>query len=82
MDGVLYYDSDEISTEARCGMMDGTIDSRCKGNIPTEDNQSNFGMGYGYQAGSERIDVLIDEEWHIFKKFIESEWVTKLLQLI
>lgn len=74
VNGYLYYDCAEISTEARCGMMDGTIDSVCEGNIPTEDNQSNFGKDYGYQYGIDTIEVLMDDEWHIFKKFDYEEW--------
>lgn len=72
--GVLYYDSTEISTEGRCGMLDGTIDSKCEGKIPTEDNQSNFGTGYGYQVGPDCVEILIDSEWHVFKLFVASEW--------
>ena len=34
----------------RCGNMDGEITSTVDGTeIPTEDNQSNFGSGFGYQ---------------------------------
>lgn len=69
VNGILYYDSAEISTEARCGMMDGIIDSVCEGDVPSQNNQSNFGKDYGYQYGIDTIEVLIDDEWHIFKKF-------------
>ena len=72
--GRLYYDCAEISTEGRCGMLDGTIDSVCDGDIPTKDNQSNFGKDYGYQFGVDTVEVLIDDEWHIFKKFDYDEW--------
>ena len=74
VNGLLYYDSAEISTEGRCGMMDGTIDSVCEGDIPEQDNQSNFGSGYNYQYGVDTIEVSIDDEWHIFKKFDYDEW--------
>src|SRR5574344_2664978 len=74
VNGYLYYDSAETSTELRCGMMDGTIDSVCEGDIPEQDNQSNFGSGYNYQYGVDTIEVLIDDEWHIFKKFDYEEW--------
>ena len=64
--GKLYYDSDEISTEARCGNMDGEITSDTN-TEPTEDNQSNFGTGYEYQFWTDdEIHVYIDDEWHIF----------------
>lgn len=62
---VLYRDSGEISTELRCGMMDGSITSIVEG-VPTENDQSNFGTGISYQYGTNTIDVLIDNEWHIF----------------
>ena len=74
VNGYLYYDSAETSTELRCGMMDGTIDSVCEGDIPAQDNQSNFGSGYNYQYGVDTIEVSIDDEWHIFKKFDYDEW--------
>ena len=74
VNGYLFYDCAEISTELRCGMMDGTIDSVCDGDIPSEDNQSNFGSGYNYQYGADTIEVSIDDEWHIFKKIDYDEW--------
>lgn len=63
--GDLYYDSGEISEELRCGMMDGQITSMAEGE-PTEDDQSNFGSGYGYQYGANTIEVCIDDTWHVF----------------
>ena len=74
VNGYLYYDSAEISTEGRCGMMDGMIDSVCEGDFPAEDNQSNFGKGYYYQYWPDTIQVNIDDEWHIFEKFDYDEW--------
>lgn len=72
--GTLYYDSAELSTvKARCGMLDGIIDSVCEGNIPEKDNQSNFGTGYGYQIGANRIEVLIGNQWHVFLPFVETD---------
>lgn len=65
VNGVIYCDSNEIVTVAKCGVMDGEITSQCDG-VPTLDNQSNFGTGYGYQFWEDRIGVLIDGEWHIF----------------
>lgn len=68
---ILYYDCTEINTEPRCGMLDGTIDKMAK-EVPVENNQSNFGVGYGYQFGGETgiIEVCIDDEWHIFKEYV------------
>lgn len=50
--------------------MDGQITSECSGSeVPTEDNQSNFGKGYDYQYGSVEgtIEVqLTDGDWYVF----------------
>lgn len=67
----LYYDTGkESSIEARCGNMDGQITSTVDGTeIPTENNQSNFGTGFGYQYGSEEntIEVYMNEKWIVFE---------------
>lgn len=66
VDGTLYYDSGEVSSEPRCGVMDGEITDSVD-TVPKKDDQSNFGTGYGYQNGMEnQIVVYIDQEWHIF----------------
>jgi hypothetical protein len=66
----LYYDTGTIDNgEGRCGVMDGSITSKCDYNeIPTENNQSNFGTGYGIQYGrvEGEIEVYMDGDWHIF----------------
>jgi hypothetical protein len=66
----LYYDTGTIDNgEGRCGNMDGSITSKCDDyEIPTENNQSNFGTGYGIQYGrvEGEIEVCIDGEWYIF----------------
>ncbi len=69
IDGTLYLDTGERSTmDARCGVMDGQITTSIEGEIPTEDNQSNFGTGYDYQYGAAEgtIEVNIDGEWWVF----------------
>lgn len=70
VDGVLYYDAGRLSTvSARCGNMDGEITSAVDcSEIPTENNQSNFGTGYGYQIGPMEgtIEVCIDGNWNVF----------------
>ena len=70
VDGTLYLDSGHNSTAtARCGMLDGEItscvDSASK---PTEDDQSNFGAGYGYQYGAEEgtVEVFLNGKWRVF----------------
>lgn len=72
VDGVLYKDTGKISTELRCGMRDGEITSTVD-TVPAEDDQSNFGTGYGYQYGMSGIEVSIDGEWHIFEPYTDGE---------
>ncbi len=74
----LYYSTgNESETDIRCGTMDGQITSSVDGSeFPTQDNQSNFGTGYGYQYGTENtIEVYMPEggsedenKWIIFEK--------------
>ena len=71
VDGTLYIttgypvpgqSSDDTQTE-------GTITSEVDGSeVPTEDDQSNFGTGYGYRAGLQdgTLEVRIDGDWVIF----------------
>lgn len=69
IDGVLYYDTGAVSdTEYRCGTPDGVIsDTTTSDELPTEDGQSNFGTGYGYQfAADGTVEVEIDGEYVIF----------------
>lgn len=60
VDGKLYRATGEESDiDARCGNMDGEITTSVNiTEIPSEDRQSNFGKGYGYQyVGEGSIDV-------------------------
>ena len=69
IDGVLYYDTGAVSdTEYRCGTPDGVISATTDADaLPTEDGQSNFGTGYGYQfAADGTVEVEIDGEYVIF----------------
>lgn len=48
---------------------EGTITSQVDGSeVPTEDDQSNFGTGYSYRAGLHdgTLEVRIDGDWVIF----------------
>lgn len=70
VNGKLYYDTGKESTvEGRCGNMDGEITSTVDGTeIPTEDNQSNFGSGFGYQYGADdTIEIYMNEKWVVFE---------------
>lgn len=76
VNGKLYYDTGKESTvEGRCGNMDGEITSTVDGTeIPTEDNQSNFGSGFGYQYGADdTIEIYRNEKWVVFEYREESE---------
>ena len=76
VNGKLCYDTGRESTiSARCGNMDGEITSTVdETEIPTEDNQSNFGSGFGYQYGpDDTIEIYINEKWLVFKYREESE---------
>ena len=71
VNSIVYYDTGyKSSINDRCENMDGQITSECSGSeVPTEDNQSNFGKDYGYQYGSVEgtIEIqLTDENWYVF----------------
>lgn len=71
VNGALYLDTGEESDiGARCGVMDGEITSTVDGTeIPTQDDQSNFGAGFGYQYVDENsIDLFINDKWIRFVK--------------
>ena len=57
--GKLYYNTGQLITVPRCGVMDGEITATVSEyRLPAEDNQSNFGTGYEYQYVDENhIDI-------------------------
>lgn len=66
----------ESTVPGRCGNMDGEITSTVDGSqIPMEDNQSNFGSGFGYQYGAEDgiIEIYMNEKWFVSEYRGESE---------
>lgn len=70
INGKIYYSTGEKSTiTARCGVMDGRITATVeKGELPTENNESNFGIDYGYQFVDENtVDIRINNEFIVFK---------------
>lgn len=76
VDNKLYYDTGRESTlSGRCGIMDGEITSEVDGTeIPTENNQSNFGSGFGYQYGADdTLEIYMNEKWIVFEYREESE---------
>lgn len=70
VNGTLYLDTGKESTvTARCGVMDGEITSQVPGNEePTVNDQSNFGIGYGYQYGPVEgtIEIFMNDKWWVF----------------
>lgn len=77
VDDKLYYCTGwESSATQKCGVMDGTIETTVeKGEVPTENNQSNFGTGYGWQRTNlYEIEVFmpynsLDNKW---MRFVEE----------
>lgn len=70
IDGVLYYSKGNVSTvDGRCGNMDGEITSTVSSSSePNINDQSNFGIGFGYQYINDTIEVLINGEWIVFER--------------
>lgn len=69
IDGFVYIDIGEESARTeRVDNFDGEITSTVAQNKkPTENNQSNFGTGYGYQYGPNgTIEILINGKWCVF----------------
>lgn len=69
VDGIVYQDTGYVDSMVTCGTMDGEITSSVDDTkLPTENNQSNFGSGYGYQLSEkDQIVVEIDGEYFIFR---------------
>lgn len=68
--GVLYLDTGHESTvEVRCGMLDGEITTSVSSSeMPSVDDRSNFGEGFGYQFGSREgtVEIYMNEKWRVF----------------
>lgn len=71
VDGKLYYDTgkEHIETD-RSEVMDGEIASTVdRSEVPTENNQSNFGTGFQYQYGKDNtIEIVINGKWIVFEQ--------------
>lgn len=70
INGNLYVRTENEYDVLKCGMMDGEITSTVDDSeIPTQDNQSNFGEGYGYQYMDENnVNIYINKKWIRFEK--------------
>jgi hypothetical protein len=78
VDGVLYFDTGKKrEVLGKCGNFDGEITSQCdQSQLPEMDNQSNFGIGYGYQIGASEgsIELKLDDgQWYVFEVAEEAE---------
>lgn len=70
IDGKMYYDTGkESNLITKCGVMDGEIVSTVdRTQIPTKDNQSNFGAGYQYKYSSDHtIEINMNDKWCVFE---------------
>ena len=78
VDGVIYKDTGYVASMPGCGTMDGEIVSTVAGTeLPSENNQSNFGSGYHYQRSSEgQLIVVIDDERIIFRDIEKEKEIT------
>ncbi|WP_353095656.1 hypothetical protein [Tissierella praeacuta] len=77
INGELYFDTNrESDINGRCGVMDGEISSTVDtSEIPTQNNQSNFGAGYEYQYIDEiSIDIYMSGKWMRFEKEIDKAY--------
>ena len=73
LDGRLYYETgpdEETNQNGISGAMSGEFDSTVDPmQLPEQDNQSNFGVGFGYQRLDDyTIRVLIEETWFRFQQ--------------
>lgn len=78
IDGCIYYETGEDNdAEARCGVLDGSFEKAVdKWELPKNDNESNFEIkNNGYQVGvaEDTIEILIGDDWEIFRKIYDSE---------
>ncbi|MBE6915035.1 MAG: hypothetical protein E7471_00150 [Ruminococcaceae bacterium] len=80
VDDELYFETGfESPLTGRCGVLDGTITSTVPENrLPTENDQSNFGLDYGYQrVGDGSIEIIMDDKWMIFRtkeRMVENQF--------
>ena len=62
--GALYADTGQIITGARCGVLDGSIETvLAPEQVPAADGEANFEGAAGYQVVPGGLDVPIDGRW-------------------
>ena len=69
-----------VAVDGRCGVMDGEIASSVGAEqTPMENDQSNFGTGYGYQRMSEdTVELLMDDRWIVFESVEKADGSSSL----
>lgn len=69
VDGTTYVDTGYENAMVTCGTADGEIKTTVDGkNKPENDDESNFGKGYGYQVWEDGyINVQIEGRWILFR---------------
>ena len=74
VDGIVYQDTGYVDSMVTCGTMDGKITSTVDGTeLPKENDQSNFGVGYEYQLSvKDQLVVQMEGQYIIFRN-IESQ---------
>ena len=74
INGKLYKNTGIEIKEIRCGVMDGVITETVENTeIPTKDNQSNFGINYEYQLYAKNsYDIVINNKWIRFALVYED----------
>ena len=67
--GVVYKDTGYENAMVTCGTADGEIKTTVDGKkMPSNDDESNFGKGYGYQIWDEGyVNVRVNNRWVLFK---------------
>lgn len=67
--GVVYKDTGYENAMVTCGTADGEIKTTVDGTKkPANDDESNFGKGYGYQIWDESyLNVRVNNRWILFK---------------
>ena len=67
--GTVYEDTGYINAMVKCDTADGEIKTTVsEKELPANDDESNFGTGYGYQVWEDGyINVQIDNKWILFK---------------
>lgn len=70
VDGKLYQDTGYVNSSMLCGTCDGEVKTSVDASKkPAQNDESNFGKGYGYQFLDENmINVKIDDDFVIFKE--------------